>query len=160
MSYTRDEDRVCKYLQEIAPEVGCGLDPIGFLIASHAALREDLKVLKATPPPAFPVTPEGMMFLLAWDDGQWKTISRPFPKPSPPLEQGEKLEVVIPFRTLAGEHFAEGEMLQIEGFTTEIPHNRTTTENNLRVKGKGRSSVWSNVEWALHMGGLKRVKEG
>lgn len=37
--YTPDEERVCDYLQRItASMVGCGDDPIGFLIASHAAL--------------------------------------------------------------------------------------------------------------------------
>ncbi len=38
--YSADEKRVVKYLAEIIPDVGAGDDPIGFLIASHAALRE------------------------------------------------------------------------------------------------------------------------
>lgn len=37
--YTLDERRVVKYLSELAPDLGSGADPIGFLIASHAALR-------------------------------------------------------------------------------------------------------------------------
>lgn len=37
--YRFDEQRVCDYLTKIA-DVGCGEDPIGFLIASHGALVE------------------------------------------------------------------------------------------------------------------------
>lgn len=33
--YSKDEQRVCDFLQTIAPDVGCGDDPIGFLIASY-----------------------------------------------------------------------------------------------------------------------------
>jgi hypothetical protein len=36
--YTIDEKRVVKYLNESLPDVGAGPDPIGFLMASHAAL--------------------------------------------------------------------------------------------------------------------------
>jgi hypothetical protein len=37
--YSRDEQRVCDYIQKITKEqIGCGDDPIGFLIASHAYL--------------------------------------------------------------------------------------------------------------------------
>ena len=38
--YNADEKRVCAYLQEIIPEIGCGDDPIGFLITSHRHLLE------------------------------------------------------------------------------------------------------------------------
>lgn len=41
--YTEDERRVCDYLQEIIPDVGCGADPIGFLISSHRMMREIAK---------------------------------------------------------------------------------------------------------------------
>jgi Protein of unknown function (DUF551) len=34
--YTPDERRVCEYLQQIVPDIGCGDDPVGFIIASHA----------------------------------------------------------------------------------------------------------------------------
>ena len=38
--YTDDEKRVCEYLQKISNnQIGCGDDPIGFLIASHNYLR-------------------------------------------------------------------------------------------------------------------------
>ncbi|GAA0267462.1 hypothetical protein LNAOJCKE_3020 [Methylorubrum aminovorans] len=37
--YRADEMRVVGYLLEIAPDVGAGDDPIGFLIASHSAMR-------------------------------------------------------------------------------------------------------------------------
>ena len=37
--YTPDEERVCEYLQKLTKnQIGCGDDPIGFLISSHAAL--------------------------------------------------------------------------------------------------------------------------
>lgn len=42
--YTPDEERVCAYLEEIAPDIGCGDDPIGFLIASHACLVAERKI--------------------------------------------------------------------------------------------------------------------
>lgn len=37
--YTAEQARVAKYLNEIAPGIGAGEDPVGFLIASHGALR-------------------------------------------------------------------------------------------------------------------------
>lgn len=40
--YDAQELRVCEYLRRVVPEIGCGVDPVGFLIASHAALREDI----------------------------------------------------------------------------------------------------------------------
>ena len=49
--YTADQRMVCDYLQSIAPDVGCGLDPVGFLIASHASIsfkaRERIAELEA-----------------------------------------------------------------------------------------------------------------
>ncbi len=39
--YSADELRVCEYLQKLAPDIGCGDDPIGLLLASHAAQRLD-----------------------------------------------------------------------------------------------------------------------
>jgi len=45
--YSRDEQRVCAYLREIMPDIGCGDDPVGFLIASHHALVERRQVIIA-----------------------------------------------------------------------------------------------------------------
>jgi hypothetical protein len=45
--YSVEEIRVCDYLQRILPDIGCGDDPIGFLIASHEALFEELKLVHA-----------------------------------------------------------------------------------------------------------------
>ena len=40
--YTTEERRVCEYLQEITGgQIGCGKDPIGFIILSHEALRQE-----------------------------------------------------------------------------------------------------------------------
>ena len=36
--YTAQEQRVCDYLTSLSDDMGCGGDPIGFLIASHAAV--------------------------------------------------------------------------------------------------------------------------
>lgn len=44
-AYTPDQRRVCDYLIEIMPNVGCGLDVVGFLIASHAALQDKIEGL-------------------------------------------------------------------------------------------------------------------
>ena len=41
--YSPDEKKVCAYLQKIASDVGCGADPIAFLIASHAAISAIMK---------------------------------------------------------------------------------------------------------------------
>jgi hypothetical protein len=41
--YSSEEGRVCDYLQRICPGVGCGDDPIGFLIASHESVCEELR---------------------------------------------------------------------------------------------------------------------
>ena len=41
--YSEDELKVIAYLQEIAPEVGAGDDPIGFLIASHRTISRENK---------------------------------------------------------------------------------------------------------------------
>lgn len=44
--YSPDEQRVCDYLQEVTDgSIGCGDDPIGFLIASHAAVVRELRKL-------------------------------------------------------------------------------------------------------------------
>jgi len=43
--YTPCEKRVCAYLQEIMPEIGCGEDPVGFLISSHAVISYHLQQL-------------------------------------------------------------------------------------------------------------------
>lgn len=40
------EEDVKKYLLGIIPDIGYGEDPIGFLIASHAAIRHDNKELR------------------------------------------------------------------------------------------------------------------
>lgn len=42
--YTAHEKRVCEYLLEITNnQIGCGSDPIGFLIASHGAINRTRK---------------------------------------------------------------------------------------------------------------------
>jgi hypothetical protein len=47
--YRPDEERVCKYLQEkFDHQIGCGDDPIGFLIASHDYLTIGLQELLVT----------------------------------------------------------------------------------------------------------------
>lgn len=45
--YGRQEQRVCEYLTAIMPDIGCGMDPVGFLLASHAALVEQSSSLRA-----------------------------------------------------------------------------------------------------------------
>lgn len=40
-NYTADQQRVCDYIQKISDnQVGCSDDPIGFLLSSHALLRD------------------------------------------------------------------------------------------------------------------------
>ncbi len=41
-AYDHQEQRVCDYLQTLMPDIGCGDDPIGFLIASHAMLTQGI----------------------------------------------------------------------------------------------------------------------
>lgn len=43
--YDEQERRVCDYLISLSDSMGCGEDPIGFLIASHNAINEDRKKL-------------------------------------------------------------------------------------------------------------------
>lgn len=46
MPYTAAEKRVCNYLQEITDgAIGCGDDPVGFLIASHRTIAHQKNVL-------------------------------------------------------------------------------------------------------------------
>jgi hypothetical protein len=45
--YDKHEKQVCEYLTLIAPDIGCGTDPVGFLIASHNELRRQLQQLRA-----------------------------------------------------------------------------------------------------------------
>jgi hypothetical protein len=44
--YDKHEKQVCEYLTLIAPDIGCGTDPVGFLIASHNELRRQLQQLR------------------------------------------------------------------------------------------------------------------
>lgn len=45
--YTDDETRVCAFIQEATRgEIGCGDDPIGFILASHAQLAHERKALR------------------------------------------------------------------------------------------------------------------
>ena len=60
--YTIDEKRVVKYLDEIAPGIGAGHDPIGFLMAAHAALSTSAMhqplmnlTFPSTPEPGHPI---------------------------------------------------------------------------------------------------------
>ena len=42
--YTPDQERVVEYILELTnDEIGAGDDPIGFILASHAHLREQLR---------------------------------------------------------------------------------------------------------------------
>jgi hypothetical protein len=46
--YTADEMLVCEYLNRITNNlIGCGTDPIQFLISSHEALTQRIKGLEA-----------------------------------------------------------------------------------------------------------------
>lgn len=46
--YTTEERRICDYLIEITRgKIGCGADPIGFLIASHYALLRQRRTTQA-----------------------------------------------------------------------------------------------------------------
>lgn len=44
--YSEDEQRVADYLSRLTPEIGTGADPVGFLMASHAALVADGRRLR------------------------------------------------------------------------------------------------------------------
>lgn len=41
--YTTDEQRVCEFLTRLSPDIGCGDDPIGFLMASYEWLLAERK---------------------------------------------------------------------------------------------------------------------
>lgn len=45
--YNKEQKKVCEYLQLIAPDIGCGDDPVGFLLASHAELGRRMKIYRA-----------------------------------------------------------------------------------------------------------------
>ena len=72
-----------------------------------------------------------------------------FPPPAPPLEIGDRLMFQEAGHTLGGEMFARGETIEVVGRTDEAPYHRITTEGNLLIRGKGRVSVWGNIEWLL-----------
>lgn len=43
--YSPDEKRVCDYIQELTEgAIGCGDDPIGFLISCHSMLLEEREI--------------------------------------------------------------------------------------------------------------------
>jgi hypothetical protein len=44
--YTPDERRVCEFLQTLAPDIGCGDDPIGFLLACYRMLADERRTLR------------------------------------------------------------------------------------------------------------------
>jgi hypothetical protein len=44
-THTDERARVIAYLREIMPDVGAGEDPVGFLIASHAALADRIATM-------------------------------------------------------------------------------------------------------------------
>lgn len=53
--YSGDEIRIVEYLQSVAPDIGAGDDPIGFLIAAHHYLmRERRAQRQACKSPAHP----------------------------------------------------------------------------------------------------------
>lgn len=39
--YSKEEMRVVEYLQSVAPDVGAGDDPIGFILAAHNYLMRE-----------------------------------------------------------------------------------------------------------------------
>lgn len=53
--YSKEESRVVVYLHMVAPDIGAGDDPIGFLLASHNWLmrerRGQREAKKNLPPP-------------------------------------------------------------------------------------------------------------
>lgn len=45
--YTPDELRVVDFLQTLAPDIGAGDDPIGFLLACYSRLTQERAMLRA-----------------------------------------------------------------------------------------------------------------
>jgi len=88
-----------------------------------------------------------------------RTLFTPhFPAPVPPLAAGDTLVICQPMVTMRGETYAVGDTLEIVERTTRAPHRITTTEGNLRVRGKdGAVTVWSSVEWGMAGGNIKRL---
>ncbi len=93
-----------------------------------------------------------------YDDGKRHHESPKFPETNPPLAPGDEVEFNVSSRTLGGEFYRAGDRIKVVARTSEKPHNRWTTIGNLLVRGKNaRLSVWTNIEWGLHEGWLKRV---
>mgnify|MGYP001603933974 CR=1 FL=1 len=68
--YDAQEQRVCDYLQKLAPDIGCGNDPVGFLIASHAALTTDNKRYREAFERAMPELGQAIQRLRRIADGE------------------------------------------------------------------------------------------
>jgi hypothetical protein len=94
-----------------------------------------------------------------YDDGSIRVSSPDFAEPVPPLDTGDVCEVLIPFKTLGNEIYQFGDKLEILGKTNATPHNRKTSIGNLLVRGKnGNTTVWTNIEWAIAQGILRRIR--
>ncbi len=68
--YTKDEIRAVEYLVSIAPDIGAGDDPIGFLLASHNWLTKGkYKMNKPLTMRAVKPAPPEIMFAQVAEDG-------------------------------------------------------------------------------------------
>ncbi len=82
-----------------------------------------------------------------------------FEAPVPPLDAGDVVVIARPMDTLGGESYDLWDELHIMGRTDDAPHGRITTEGNLRVRGKnGHVTIWSNIEWMISKGYMRRVR--
>lgn len=97
------------------------------------------------------------MMRVIYRDSDRTIFSDPFDEPNPPLAIGDKLQFALGCTTLGNEHFDRFETIEVVGFTDDAPHNRITTKGNLLIKGKGRVSVWSNIEWLMSDGYIVRA---
>jgi hypothetical protein len=98
---------------------------------------------------------------LIFSEGDTLGTSEEFPQLQPPLSPGDVVMFVYPAITLAGEHYQMGDTIEIIERTWESPYRRITTEGNVKVRGKDRRiTVWSNIEWCIAKGQMRRVSEG
>jgi hypothetical protein len=72
-----------------------------------------------------------------------------------PLQPGTKLEVVIPFYTLAGKDYTPGMILELVEPTTKFPHGFKSPLGNWIVKCPHMTSVWSSIWLGVEQGVLK-----
>jgi len=92
-----------------------------------------------------------------FDDGKHRDESPEFPAPERPLMPGDVVVFKACMNTLGGEVYDVGDELLILERTDDRPHNRWNTEGNLRCRGKnGKATVWTNIEWVMHLGYMER----